>query len=55
MKITNQKHGALTEADLLDLAKLLVKAGYMVRKAKERQNGKDSGKYVHYVEYEAAR
>ena len=56
MKITNQKHGTLTEADLLELAKLLVKAGYYgVHKGRERENGKQSGKYVHYVEYEEAR
>jgi len=31
----------LTEEDMLDLARLLVKAGYSVRKTKQKLNGKD--------------
>ena len=50
MKIQNQKHGTLSEADLLELAALLVKAGYTVKKAKERPHGKETGAYIHYIE-----
>ena len=50
MKITNQKHGMLTEPDMIALAALLLKGGYTVRKAKERPHGKETGAYVHYIE-----
>ena len=39
----------LTEEDLLDLARLLVKAGYSVRKTKQKLNGKD----VRCIEYDS--
>ena len=40
MKIFNQKNGKLTDADRLQLATLLLKAGYPARIYKEIQNGK---------------
>lgn len=40
MKITNQNATGLTDADRLELAKLLIKAGYTVRIGKEKQGNK---------------
>jgi len=53
IKITNQKHGTLTEQDLIELARLLIKGGYTVRKSKERPSEK--GSYQHFVEAEGAK
>ena len=39
----------LTEEDMLDLARLLVKAGYTVKKGK--QKSKTDGKLVKFIEY----
>lgn len=50
-KIYNQKGAGLTEADRLELAKLLIKAGYTVRIGRERPQGK-TGAYIYFVEYE---
>ena len=43
------KSGKLNEADRLDLAKLLIKAGYIVSFGKEKEPGKTS--YKHFIEY----
>ena len=51
MKIQNQKHGNLSEADRLELAGLLAKAGYLVRIGKEKLPGKPTAKFIHYVEF----
>ncbi|MCL2563114.1 MAG: resolvase [Oscillospiraceae bacterium] len=51
IKIRIQKHGAMTEADRLQVATLLIKAGYTARIGRERPAGKDSGTYIYYVEY----
>ena len=51
-KIRVQKTGVLNEADRLELARLLVKAGYTVRIGKERPSNKPTGTPVHFVEYE---
>ena len=51
-KIRNQKHGTLTEAEMHDLGALLYKAGYTVRKMKERENGKETGRWVHVITFE---
>lgn len=50
MRIYPQKGGTLNEADRLELAKLLIKAGYRVNLGKEKQSG--SNIYTHYVEFE---
>ena len=49
-RIYSQKSGALNEFDRLELAKLLIKAGYTVRIGRERPPGK-SGAYTYFVEY----
>lgn len=49
-KITDQKNGNLNEADRLELARLLIKAGYTVRVGKDKIPGKNRNYY--YVEYE---
>ena len=54
-RIQNQKYGTLTEAELLEILRLLGKGGYTTHKAKERENGKETGKYVHYVSFEGDR
>ena len=48
-RIHNQKHGKLTEGDRLEMARLLIKAGYTVRIFKQSKT-KDSPS-EHYVEY----
>lgn len=48
-KLYNQAHGKLTEAELAELAMLLVKAGYTVRKASEKKSEKSAVR-VHYIE-----
>ena len=50
MKIYALKSGSLNELERLEIAKLLVKAGYTVKLGKEKANGKSSS-YTHYVEY----
>lgn len=48
-KIENVKSGGLNEVDRLEIAKLLIKAGYTVRLGKDKPaNGKT---YSHFVEY----
>ena len=49
MKIDAQKNGSLNQVDRLELARLLIKAGYTVRLDKEKPNGKTT--YVYYVEF----
>lgn len=40
MKISNQNATGLTDADRLELARLLIKAGYTVRIGREKQGSK---------------
>ena len=40
MKITDQRNGRLVESERIELAKLLIKAGYTVRIGKEKQGSK---------------
>lgn len=42
-------NNSLTEEDMLDLARLLVKAGYTVRKGKQKSRA--DGKQVKYIEF----
>ena len=49
VKIYEQKDGQLNKEDRLELAKLLVKAGYTVRVGREKPPGKRA--YVYFVEY----
>lgn len=46
MKIHDQKNGRLVESERIELAKLLIKAGYTVRIGKDKQGSKT----VAYVE-----
>jgi len=50
-KIYSQKSGALNEAERIEIAKLLIKAGYIVRVGKEKPPGKQSGANVYFIEY----
>lgn len=50
MKIYNLKPNSLNENDRLELAKLLIKAGYAVKLGRERPSGSTAA-YTHYVEY----
>lgn len=49
-KISSIK-GSLSGEDRLELAKLLLKAGYAAKLSKARPNGKSSGPYEYFVEY----
>lgn len=51
MRIQPQKNGSLTEPERLDIARLLVKAGYTVRIGKEKPANKPNGAYVFYIEF----
>ncbi len=48
MKITNQKQGAATAADLISAASLLLKFGYQVAIRKAKLDG--AKVYTHYIE-----
>lgn len=50
MRIYPQKAGALNEADRLELARLLIKAGYTVRIGSEKPKGTN----IYYVEFTEA-
>lgn len=49
-RIYSIKQNGLNDADRLELAKMLVKAGYSVRVGKERKEQK-SKSYSYFVEY----
>lgn len=49
MKIYSLKNGSLNEADRLEIAKLLIKAGYTVRIGSETPQGSKTKK--HFVEF----
>lgn len=51
-KIMGQKSGSWNESDRLQLATLLIKAGYKVRIGKEKTTGKTSIIFVEYEEQE---
>jgi hypothetical protein len=50
-RVYSQKSGALNESDRLELARLLLKAGYTVNLGREKPAGKQGGAYVYFVEY----
>ena len=47
MRIYAQKNGTYTKQELLDLATLLIKGGYTVRRGKQKVDGKP----VEFVEF----
>lgn len=49
MKIHSLKNGSLNEADRLEMARLLVKAGYTVRIGKEKAPGKNTN--IIFIEF----
>lgn len=53
MKIYSLKNGGLNEADRLEIARLLIKAGYTVRIGKEKAAGKNTN--VIFVEFTEAK
>ncbi|ENY8913825.1 resolvase [Clostridioides difficile] len=48
-RIYAQRSGSLNEQDRLELLRLLGKAGYTVKVAREKQNSKTT--YTYFVEY----
>ena len=50
-KICNQKTGALNESERLEIARLLLKAGYTVRLGRKKPMGKPNGAYTYFIEY----
>ena len=50
-RITSLKAGSLNENDRLEVAKLLLKAGYAAKLGRSRPIGKSTGAYEYYVEY----
>jgi hypothetical protein len=48
-KITDQKDGQLNSDDRLEIARLLIKAGYTVRIGKDKIPGKNRN--IHFIEY----
>ena len=52
MRIYSLRSGALNETDRLEIARLLLKAGYTVRIGKEKAVGKNSAASIHYIEFE---
>lgn len=50
MRIQDQKNGKLNEEDRLEIAKLLIKAGYTVKISREKKNSKSSVN-VYFVEF----
>ena len=51
MKIYSLKSGSLNEQDRLELARLLIKAGYAVRLGREKPQGKPNSQYSYFVEF----
>lgn len=49
-RIYSIKQNGLNDADRLEISKLLIKAGYVVRVGKEKREPK-SKSYSHFVEY----
>lgn len=50
-RIYSLKGGSLNEQDRLELARLLVKAGYTVRLGREKPQGKVNAQYAYFVEF----
>lgn len=50
MKIFAQKNGTMNESDRLEIARLLVKAGYTVRIGKEKSGQKTNSANICFVE-----
>ena len=53
MRIQPQKNGSLTESERLDIARLLVKAGYTVRTDKAKPTNNPNAAYVWYIDFTA--
>lgn len=50
LKLTGIKGAAgLTDAEILEMGRLLLKAGYAVRVSKKRPNGKTTGAFDKYL------
>lgn len=50
-RIYSQKDKGLNEQERLDIARLLIKAGYTVKIGKEKPTGKSNAAYIYFVEY----
>lgn len=51
MRIYSLKQNSLNDSDRLDLARLLLKAGYTVKLGREKPAGKATGAYIYYIEF----
>ena len=52
MRIYSLKSNSLNETDRLEMAKLLIKAGYTVRIGREKPQGKSNTANVIFIEFE---
>lgn len=50
-RICSQKNGALNENERLEIARLLLKAGYTVNMGREKPPEKKNGAYIYFIEY----
>lgn len=50
-RVYSQKSGALNETDRIEIARLLIKAGYSVRLGREKPAGKQNGAFIYFIEY----
>ena len=50
-RIYSLKTGSLNENDRLEIARLLLKAGYTARLGRERPVGKSNGSFEYFIEF----
>jgi len=50
-RIYSLKTGSLNETERLEIARLLLKAGYTARLGRERPAGKNSGNFDYFIEF----
>ncbi len=50
-RIYSLKSGSLNESERIEIARLLLKAGYTARLGREKPQGKPSGTYEYFVEF----
>ena len=50
-RIYSLKDGSLNENDRLEIARLLLKAGYAARLGREKPAGKSNGNYEYFIEF----
>lgn len=50
-RISSLKTGSLNENERLEIARLLLKAGYTVNMGREKPPEKKNGAYIYFIEY----